>query len=159
MRTLSMIFALCAIVPSFANPIYNHMLRRDSVAPPITKPTAGTVWMVGETQTITWDVAALQGARPSNPAAQIILGTIAEDGKMRLMFETPLASGFPILSGAVNVTVPSLPSGGNYILCVFGSTRDISPPFMIVGADSDSSASPHQLALLSPGDGKLVHHA
>ncbi|KAI0826765.1 hypothetical protein BC628DRAFT_1319354 [Trametes gibbosa] len=159
MRVISMVFALGVIALSFASPVHNHVLRRDSVSPPITNPTAGAVWMVGETQTITWDVAALHGARPSNPEAMIILGTVAEDGQMRLMYESPLASGFSILSGTVNVTVPSLRSGGNYILCVFGSTRDISPPFTIVGVDPDRSSAPHQLALHSPSDGQLAHSA
>lgn len=58
MRTTSFLLALAAVVPSFANPLHTR-LRRDSVAPPITSPTAGTVWRAGETQMVTWYVPAL----------------------------------------------------------------------------------------------------
>ncbi|KAI0357430.1 hypothetical protein OH77DRAFT_1422287 [Trametes cingulata] len=129
-------FALAALAfafPTLAKPI--SWSRRDAVSPPITNPSAGTVWRTGETQTITWDVTALNGARPSNPLAKIILGTIGADGQEKLMFGTPLLSGIPILGGKVTLTVPSVPTGDNYIICLFGSSDDVSTPFTIVGAE------------------------
>lgn len=32
------------------------LIPRDSIAPPITNPKAGSVWKAGETQTVTWYV-------------------------------------------------------------------------------------------------------
>ena len=51
---LSLILPLFTIAPTLAKPLY--LINRDSVSPPITYPTAGTVWTVGETRTITWYV-------------------------------------------------------------------------------------------------------
>ncbi|KAL1950728.1 hypothetical protein VTO73DRAFT_5852 [Trametes versicolor] len=154
MRTTSFLLALAAVVPSFANPLHMR-LRRDSVAPPITNPTAGTVWRAGETQMITWDVEALHGVHPSNPLAKIYLGTVTPQGEEKFMLGDPLASGFPILGGNVNLTVPSVPSGDNYFVCVFGSTRDTSAAFTIIGVDTDEG-TPSQSPLIFAG-GHLAH--
>ncbi|KAI0373746.1 hypothetical protein BV20DRAFT_962318 [Pilatotrama ljubarskyi] len=137
MQVASLILAF-AVSASLAKPLY--LADRDAVSPPITNPTAQTVWRTGETQTVTWDVAALNGAPPSNPLAKIILGTLTADGDEHLMFDSPLVSGFPILGGNVSLTVPSVPSGANYIVCLFGSSGDISPTFTIIGTDASSSA-------------------
>ncbi|KAI0662713.1 hypothetical protein C8Q70DRAFT_578268 [Cubamyces menziesii] len=133
----SLVLAIAAST-ALAKPV--QLTTRDDVLPPITNPTAQTVWRVGETQTVTWDVAALNGAPPSNPTAKIILGTLTSDGDEHLMLESPLASDFPILGGNVSLTVPSVPDGNNYIVCLFGSTGDISPMFTITGGNSSSSA-------------------
>ncbi|KAL7280155.1 hypothetical protein ACG7TL_006574 [Trametes sanguinea] len=131
--TLVLAFAGTAL----AKPVY--LQNRDDVQPPITNPTAQTVWRVGETQIVTWDVAALNGTPPSNPTASIILGTLTPDGDEHLMIESPLVSGFPILAGNVSLTVPSVPSANNYIVCLFGSSGDISPMFTIIGTNTTSS--------------------
>ncbi|KAI0335382.1 hypothetical protein GY45DRAFT_1333789 [Cubamyces sp. BRFM 1775] len=130
---LSLILTFFAITPTLAKPLY--LLDRDSVSPPITYPTAGAVWKVGETQTITWDVAALNGAQPSNPQGKILLGVLYANGTERLDYDNPLVSGFPILGGNVSLTVPSVSTGENYIICLLGSSGDISPSFTIVSAD------------------------
>ncbi|KAI0647761.1 hypothetical protein C8Q79DRAFT_529566 [Trametes meyenii] len=139
MNVVSLILAF-VVGLSIAKPLY--LADRDAVSPPITNPTAKAVWRVGETQTITWDVAALNGATPSNPLAKIILGTLTADGQERLMFETPLVSGFPILGGNVSLTVPSVPPADNYIVCLFGTADDISAAFSIVGGDASSTSAP-----------------
>ncbi|KAI0357431.1 hypothetical protein OH77DRAFT_1494814 [Trametes cingulata] len=142
MHIASLVLAFAAVGASLAKPAPLHLANRDAVSPPITNPTAQTVWRVGETQMVTWDVAALNGAPPSNPLAKIILGTLTPDGEEHLMFDTPLVSGFPILGGNVSLTVPPVPSGSNYIVCLFGSSGDISPAFSIVGSDTSFSSSP-----------------
>ncbi|EIW59092.1 uncharacterized protein TRAVEDRAFT_46403 [Trametes versicolor FP-101664 SS1] len=139
MQVASLVLAF-VVGASRAKPVY--LANRDAVAPPITNPTAQTVWRAGETQTVTWDVSALNGSTPSNPLAQIILGTLTPDGDEHLMFQTPLAKGFPILGGNVTLTVPSVPSGETYIVCLFGTSDDISPTFTIIGTDASSSAAP-----------------
>ncbi|KAI0755240.1 hypothetical protein C8Q80DRAFT_1061319, partial [Daedaleopsis nitida] len=131
MHLVSLLLALA--VTTRATPV--ALSERDSIAPPITQPTAKTVWKTGETQTVTWDLSGLAGVQPSNPTAQILLGTLSADGSIHLLVSTPIASGFPILGGNVSLVVPSVASGGNYIVCLFGSTRDISPAFTIVGTN------------------------
>ncbi|KAI0662712.1 hypothetical protein C8Q70DRAFT_960681 [Cubamyces menziesii] len=106
-----------------------------AMSPPITYPTAGTVWTVGETRTITWDVTTLNGAQPSNPQGKVFLGVLYANGTEWLDYGNPLVSGFPILGGNVSLTVPSVSAGENYIVCLLGSSGDISPPFAIVGAN------------------------
>ncbi|KAI8978796.1 hypothetical protein BD414DRAFT_494423 [Trametes punicea] len=136
--SLLLAFAASASV-ALAKPLY--LADRDAVSPPITSPTAQTVWRAGETQTVTWDVTALDGAPPSNPLAKIILGTLTPDGDEHLMFDNPLVSNVPILGGNASLTVPSVPTGDNYIVCLFGSSGDISPMFTIIGTDASSSSS------------------
>ncbi|KAH9898514.1 hypothetical protein C8Q73DRAFT_685088 [Cubamyces lactineus] len=138
MQAVTSLVLAFAASTALAKPV--QLTTRDDVMPPITNPTAQTVWRVGETQTVTWDVAALNGAPPSNPTAKIILGTLTPDGDEHLMLESPLASDFPILGGNVSLTVPSVPDGNNYIVCLFGSTGDISPMFTITGSNSSTSA-------------------
>ncbi|TFK86031.1 hypothetical protein K466DRAFT_493648 [Polyporus arcularius HHB13444] len=139
MNLLSILLALAAT--ALATPL--SITLRDSVSPPITNPTAQTVWRAGETVTVTWDVAALNGAQPSNPLAKIILGTFANNVE-HLMLESPLASGFPILSGNVSLVVPPVPSGSDYIVCLLGTSGDISPAFTIIANDASSSGSATQ---------------
>lgn len=46
------------------------LVRRDIVDPPITSPTANTVWHVGQTETVTWFVVLLlscTGVHPNTP--------------------------------------------------------------------------------------------
>ncbi|KAI9059304.1 hypothetical protein FKP32DRAFT_1606300 [Trametes sanguinea] len=133
-QLLSFVVAFVVALPTLSYPI--HLTGRDAVSPPITKPIAGAVWKVGEVQTVTWDGAALDGAPPSNPLGKVLLGTIDSDGQEHLMWETPLITGFPILGGNVSLTVPSVPAGDNYIVCLLGTSDDISPPFTILAADS-----------------------
>ncbi|KAI0669233.1 hypothetical protein C8Q78DRAFT_1070827 [Trametes maxima] len=147
MHPVSLILAF-VVGLSIAKPLY--LADRDAVSPPITNPAAKAVWRVGETQTITWDVAALNGATPSNPLAKIILGTLTADGQERLMFETPLVSGFPILGGNVSLTVPSVPPADNYIVCLFGTADDISAAFSIVDGDASSTPAPTTSASAAP---------
>ena len=45
---------LALVATSFATPL--AITQRDVVDPPITNPTAKTVWTVGETETVTWYV-------------------------------------------------------------------------------------------------------
>ncbi|KAH9851531.1 hypothetical protein C2E23DRAFT_924333 [Lenzites betulinus] len=139
MHAASLVLAF-AVSASRAKPVY--LGNRDAVSPPITNPTAQTVWKTGEVQTVTWDVSALNGAPPSNPLASILLGTLTSDGNEHLMVDSPLVTNVPIIGGNATLTVPTVPSGKNYIVCLFGSSGDISPLFTIVGTDSSSSAAP-----------------
>ncbi|KAK0239209.1 hypothetical protein EDD85DRAFT_936330 [Armillaria nabsnona] len=120
---------LCALVASvFATPIHIARDVNDVYAPPITSPNASTVWTVNTTQTVTWDT--------SNPPAQITnpIGTIRlrKDG---ITFLT-LASGFDILLGTFEVTVPDVAESSEYILVLMGDSGNFSPEFTITGGPS-----------------------
>ncbi|KZP20308.1 hypothetical protein FIBSPDRAFT_861835 [Athelia psychrophila] len=75
--------------------------KRDVYDPPVTYPHSGTVWKVGAKHNVTWNT--------SNPPKQIT-NTI---GQIYLRHgdstqPTALASGFSILDGHKEITVPSL---------------------------------------------------
>ncbi|KAI0822533.1 hypothetical protein BC628DRAFT_1388967 [Trametes gibbosa] len=100
----------------------------DVVRPPITSPKAGDVWTAGSTQLITWDTSSI--ANPTGETGLILLGTL-KNGDEQLNANSPLALGFPISAGAVNVTVPAVPTGDDYIVALFGDSGNISPTFTI----------------------------
>ncbi|KAK0501607.1 hypothetical protein EDD18DRAFT_742501 [Armillaria luteobubalina] len=121
--TTTMLFALVASV--VATPIH---IARDVYDPHITSPNANTVWIVNTTQTVTWDT--------SNPPAQITnpIGSILlrKDG---FTFLT-LASGFDILLGKFEVTVPDVTKSSKYIVVLMGDSGNFSPEFTITGGTS-----------------------
>ncbi|KII92867.1 hypothetical protein PLICRDRAFT_104298 [Plicaturopsis crispa FD-325 SS-3] len=116
--------ALCALQLQFAaaHPI---AAARDVYTPPVTYPTAGTTWAVGETHNVTWDT--------TNPPKQITNG----EGQIYLrkgdnaIKPILLASEFSILLGSFNVTVPSVAPASDYIINLFGDSGDWSPEFTI----------------------------
>ncbi|TBU47438.1 hypothetical protein BD309DRAFT_1077963 [Dichomitus squalens] len=151
----AMFFLLALAVTTLAKPLAFN--PRDAISPPITNPTAQTVWKAGDTQTVTWDLSGLNGAQPSNPQAQIILGTFI-NGEEHLLLDTVLASGFNILDGNVTLTVPTVTTGSDYIVCLFGSSGDISPPFTIIGTDASSSFAPTTQADAASSSRRLPPH-
>lgn len=52
------ITALCITLPILQPYVGAAVLKRDVFDPPITYPTAGTVWRVGETHNVTWYVGS-----------------------------------------------------------------------------------------------------
>lgn len=113
---------------------------RDVVAPPITSPTASTVWNVGDTQTVTWSTANLP-TNVTNPDGMLILGYVA-NGSENLMLQSPLATNLSYSVGQAQITVPSVPTGNNYIVVLFGDSGNASPQFTITnGASSGTSTT------------------
>ncbi|KAI0695995.1 hypothetical protein BC835DRAFT_1272477 [Cytidiella melzeri] len=102
-------------------------------APPVTEPTTGTVWSAGQVQTVTWDISGLDDAG-KNTTGFLLLGyTIPGDtsGNEHLNITNPLANGFKLGDGAVNVTVPSVVPRDTYIVVLLGDSGDASKPFTI----------------------------
>ncbi|EIW53254.1 uncharacterized protein TRAVEDRAFT_87231, partial [Trametes versicolor FP-101664 SS1] len=117
--------------------------------PPITSPKAGDVWTVGTTQTVTWNTTGIP-ASVGNPIGGMLLGYL-EDGQqhldtgififqaltstcgqqLNLDIENPLAEGFLITAGSVEVTVPQVATRDDYIVVLFGDSGDVSPEFTI----------------------------
>jgi len=96
---------------------------RDVYVPPITKPIAGDIWIVGECYDVKWDT--------SNPPAQIT-NTLGEIDLRRnnITFLT-LAKGFDIRLGTYKITVPQVPDGDDYQIVLFGDSGNFSPYFTI----------------------------
>ncbi|TCD70869.1 hypothetical protein EIP91_001177 [Steccherinum ochraceum] len=105
-----------------ALPVY----LRDVFVPPITSPDAGTIWVVGQTHNVTWDINGAP-SQITNTNGTIVLVTNG-----RLDLENPLADNFSILDGFHPVTVPDVPDSADYALVLFGDSGNISPNFTII---------------------------
>ncbi|EIN12953.1 hypothetical protein PUNSTDRAFT_19047, partial [Punctularia strigosozonata HHB-11173 SS5] len=102
-------------------------------APPITSPTTGTVWTVGQTVTVTWDTSELPPPQNiTNISGKILLGFLDDgDDSEHLDVDSPLAQGFNITTGSVQLTVPNVPAKDDYIIVLFGDSGNLSPKFTI----------------------------
>ncbi|CAK5268006.1 unnamed protein product [Mycena citricolor] len=112
-------------VSSAAAVVPPHVL--DVFEPPITSPTTGDVWTVGWKTNITWDVSHAP-KQITNNQGRIML--------RKANYTTPLilAEGFNITVGQVEIIVPSVITGDDYQLVLFGSSGNFSPYFTISGA-------------------------
>lgn len=88
-------FICCLFSLVFALPV-----TRDVWVPQILSPDASTVWQVGGTYLVTWDVSS-QPSQVTNPQGMVYLRT--NDATQ----SNPIVQGFPLSAGQVNVTVPA----------------------------------------------------
>ncbi|KAF9221483.1 hypothetical protein BS17DRAFT_843533 [Gyrodon lividus] len=135
------------------------LVLRDVVDPPITSPTAGSVWHVGDRQTVTWSTAGLP-SNPTNPNGMLVLGynynnsenlmlgkptlKITEaDRPDMLMYQldSPLATNLDYAAGQAEITVPNVPTRSDYIVVLFGDSGNASPEFTIIN-DASASVAP-----------------
>ncbi|KAH7884958.1 hypothetical protein F5I97DRAFT_1881208 [Phlebopus sp. FC_14] len=112
---------------------------RDVVDPPITSPTANTVWHVGEQQTVTWNTTGLP-SNPSNPNGMLVLGYMYNNSE-NLMLDSPLATNLNYSTGQAQITVPNVSTREDYIVVLFGDSGNASPQFTIIN-DASSSTTP-----------------
>ncbi|CCM05938.1 uncharacterized protein FIBRA_08177 [Fibroporia radiculosa] len=137
---LSMIYVLSFLLLT-ARAIPVRPQARDVVDPPVTNPTADTVWNVGQTVTVTWNTSVIPpSANLTNPEGMVVLGYSTWQNE-NLMIDTPLAQGFPLTAGQVSFVVPSVQTRTNYIVALFGDSGNISPNFTIIGTSAPSSPS------------------
>jgi len=116
------------------------LLPRVVFDPPITSPTATSVWKVGQIKTVTWDISNLPpDSELTNPNGTLVLGFLSTEGGENLMLDNPLAKGFKLRLGKMNITVPSVVTRDNYIVVLMGSSGNASPEFKIEGAAATSS--------------------
>ncbi|KAF8895151.1 hypothetical protein BD779DRAFT_1434293 [Infundibulicybe gibba] len=114
--------------------------QRDVFNPPITSPNGQTVWVVGQTATVTWDITNIPpDSQLSNPNGMVVLGFDANNS-LNLMLANPLAKGFKVRDGKVDITVPSVPPRDDYIVVVFGDSGNASPKFVIQAPGASSGA-------------------
>ncbi|KAF8133943.1 hypothetical protein EV363DRAFT_1324997 [Boletus edulis] len=114
------------------------LVRRDVVDPPITSPTAGTIWHVGQTQTVTWNSTGLP-VNQTNPRGMLVLGYLFNNSE-HLMLNSPLATNLNYSVGQAQITVPNVPTRSDYIIVLFGDSGNASPEFTIINDASSSSA-------------------
>ncbi|KAG2129814.1 uncharacterized protein EDB93DRAFT_1181494 [Suillus bovinus] len=111
--------ALCAPVPA--------VMRRDVWVPTIICPTSDSTWTVGGTFLVTWDTSS-EPAEVTNPTGKIYLrqGDATQSN--------PIASGFPLTDGQVDVTIPDDTTPGTYMIVLFGDSGNWSQEFSIDAA-------------------------
>ncbi|KAG2060625.1 hypothetical protein BDR06DRAFT_993358 [Suillus hirtellus] len=112
---------------------------RDVVDPPITSPTADTVWQVGEKQLVTWSTDDLS-PNVTNPVGMLVLGYMYNNSE-NLMLSSPLATNINYTDGQALITVPDVETREDYIVVLFGDSGNASPEFTIIN-DSSSSSTP-----------------
>ncbi|KAJ6557719.1 hypothetical protein B0H19DRAFT_1376347 [Mycena capillaripes] len=95
----------------------------DVFVPPITFPTAGTVWVSKTQQNVTWDASGAP-ASISN-GAELFL---RKDG---ITAPFILAKDFDLRTGSLEITVPWVLTGSDYQLALFGDSGNFSPMFTI----------------------------
>ncbi|KAJ7600814.1 hypothetical protein C8J56DRAFT_18758 [Mycena floridula] len=117
-------------------------LIRTVIDPPITSPTAKTIWKVGQQETVTWDTSSIpkDPKEVTNPNGTLVLGFLTSTSE-NLMLATPLAKGFKLTDGNVTITVPSVVTRDNYIVVLMGSSGNASPKFIIQGTGGTGASS------------------
>ncbi|KAK0464409.1 uncharacterized protein EV420DRAFT_1040246 [Desarmillaria tabescens] len=108
------------------------LISRDVISPPITSPTAGTIWTVGQTVTVTWNTTDIptNASQITNPIGKIVLGYQANNS-LNLDLDNPLASNFQLTDGHADITVPDVEPRDDYIIVLFGDSGNTSPKFTI----------------------------
>ncbi|KAI0278295.1 hypothetical protein BGY98DRAFT_933881 [Russula aff. rugulosa BPL654] len=112
--------------------VFNSLLERDVWAPKVTNPNAATVWTTGSKETVIWDTSN-RPENVTNPVGTLLLGYINSDGSggENLDVAHPLAQGFQLSAGSVEVTVPVVKPRNSYIVVLIGDSGDASEPFNI----------------------------
>ncbi|KAI0688703.1 hypothetical protein BC835DRAFT_1284152 [Cytidiella melzeri] len=110
----------------------SQLTTRDVWDPKILTPGTLTVWKRGSTVTVTWDTSNAP-QHPTNTQGTIYLGHV-QTGETNEHLDTahPLAQGFSLAEGTVQVQVPSdVSPGADYIIVLMGDSGNRSPTFRI----------------------------
>ncbi|KAJ7445883.1 hypothetical protein FB451DRAFT_792379 [Mycena latifolia] len=110
--------SLAAAKPMPAGPV-----ALDVWAPRVTSPAAGAVWASKSQQNITWDAS---GA-PATISNEALLFLRKGDATAPFI----LAKDFDLRAGFLEITVPYVLSGSDYVFVVFGDSGNFSPVFTI----------------------------
>jgi len=119
-RLLSYFFILLALL-ACASSAPVSLVNRDVWVPKILCPTSSSVWTVGGTFTVTWDVTS-KPSQVTNSIGEIYLrqGDATQS--------TPIASGFALADGEVDVTVPDGTTPGLWrIVCEYLDSVVVQP--------------------------------
>ncbi|KAJ6508513.1 hypothetical protein C8R45DRAFT_967679 [Mycena sanguinolenta] len=121
---------------------------RTAFAPPITSPTAQSVWKVGQVETVTWNASGI----PAGVTGMIQLGFLDPNSEGEHL-STILASGFNLTDEKANITVPSVVTRTTYIIVLFGDSGNTSPEFTIEGTSASSGSGTSSVASTSGSTG------
>ncbi|CDO68254.1 hypothetical protein BN946_scf184842.g17 [Trametes cinnabarina] len=106
-----------------------NAVRANPDSPPITLPTAQNAWTLGTVETVKW----LTDGYNVNGTGSIILGISLPNGSVDFWQDQPLAEGFPLSDGIVNVRCPlNLPTTRRYVIALLPDESNQSPPFMVL---------------------------
>ncbi|KAH8825174.1 hypothetical protein DL96DRAFT_1612175 [Flagelloscypha sp. PMI_526] len=146
---LCMGFRLASSVPLASQ----KLGKRIVFDPPVTKPSKGTVWTVGQKQTVTWDTSVLpEDSKAAKPTGNLILGYIL-DGQVNLHLDidNPLAENVQLWDGKAEVTVPKVKARSTYIVVLMGSSGNKSAQFTIKagGAAGGAAQGPDTTSLIT----------
>jgi len=128
----ALLSALILVSSATASPAPAAIRRSEDivVSPSITHPGTGTTWLVGTTQTVTWDTSNIPSYGKSNTGT-IMLGFNNGTESENLYISHPLASGFLLTNGFQSVTVPNVTTRTTYFVVLFGDSGNKSPYFTI----------------------------
>ncbi|KAG1870150.1 hypothetical protein DFJ58DRAFT_653248 [Suillus subalutaceus] len=103
------------------------VMKRDVWVPTIIEPTSASTWSVGGTFLVTWDTSS-EPSEVTNPTGQVYLrqGDATES--------SPIAYGFALTDGEVEVTIPDDTVPGEYMIVLFGDSGNWSEEFLIDAA-------------------------
>lgn len=103
------------------------VMKRDVWVPTITSPTSESTWVVGKKFYVTWDTSS-KPAQVTNPDGKVYLrqGDATQSD--------PIATGFSLDDGQVEVTVPADTTPGDYMVVLFGDSGNWSGEFPIDAA-------------------------
>ncbi|KAF8488662.1 hypothetical protein F5888DRAFT_1809525 [Russula emetica] len=136
--TIIVLYAI-ALQLVHALPVMN--MKRIVIDPPITSPTADTVWTPGSIQLVTWDTSVVP---PNGTFPGLLLLGLQTPDSENLNLDQPLATNFSLQDGSVNVTCPTVYTR-EQLHSLFGDSGNASPLFTISGP----SASDNQTSTLT----------
>ncbi|KAI5116579.1 hypothetical protein M0805_009222 [Coniferiporia weirii] len=129
-RILITFFAVLASLFSLASALPVDLQRRDVWDPKVLYPHENTVWKVGYKHSVVWDLSE-KPVNVTNPIGMIYL---RKGGELLLIVDNtdePLASGFNLTIGRIEITVPNVEAGCGYQLVLMGDSGNFSPEFII----------------------------
>ncbi|EJC97835.1 uncharacterized protein FOMMEDRAFT_23898 [Fomitiporia mediterranea MF3/22] len=128
MSRLFFLFSLFVTLFTFSSAAPIDLDRRDVWVPKVLYPHAGTVWKIGNHHNVTWDLSQ-KPVNVTNPIGQVFLrrGGLTDGSN-------PLASGFQLTDGRVEVQVPNVTPANDYQIVLMGDSGNFSPEFSIVAA-------------------------
>ncbi|KAJ2920536.1 hypothetical protein H1R20_g16559, partial [Candolleomyces eurysporus] len=104
------------------------------VNPHITAPQQNEFWAKGSKHVVRWDTDKIpQGEHAAPLKGLVVLGYSTPDSDdEHLDLDHPLASGFSLSDGSVEVEIPSdAASRKDYFIVLFGDSGNVSPNFTI----------------------------
>ncbi|KAI9059305.1 hypothetical protein FKP32DRAFT_1606301 [Trametes sanguinea] len=133
-RSCSYLASLVALLLCLTNALaLNIAARAQPDSPPITLPTSQNGWNLGTVETVKW----LTDGYNVTGQGSIIFGFVQTNGSVDFWIDQPLAEGFPLADGIVNVRCPSnVPVNERYVVALLPDLTNQSPPFMVIDGDN-----------------------